>query len=101
MLGSSNPLVQFKVEEAPTSSLSVSLSSWTGHVWILKAAIWVLFRTLILIFLAGSVIDLHLRPTIHPVSPYETVRPEARAKRLILIVCKDKPRASLYLSLCS
>lgn len=90
MSGSPRPLVQFRVEDTPTSNLSLLFQSWTGATWGFRVALWSLLRTFMLLFLAGSVIDIHLMPTILPISPYETVRAEAQAKRLILIVGRQR-----------
>jgi hypothetical protein len=46
-------------------------------------------RTLILALISTSLYDIHLQPRLFPVAIYDNVRPEARSKRLVLIVCKN------------
>lgn len=41
----------------------------------------------LLLVLSLSLYDIHLRPSIAPVSVYEKVKPNAYSKRLVLIIC--------------
>ena len=67
-----------RVEDVPSHN---SYPVWSNLLFAMG-------RTLVLALLSISLYDIHLQPRIIPMAVYNVVMPEARSKRLILIVCK-------------